>query len=102
MASDFRFVLGQDENGDERIVHLDQPLFVARVAETADDGRPIHPDEDADLLSGLVYSGDGFAICEVASIGELEPRDAAMLGDVLREAGAFVAALRGNEEDSED
>lgn len=95
MAGEFRFVLGQDEHGCERIVHLDSPMFVARVAEVGADGLPAYPDEDADLLSGLVYSGDGFALCEVTITTEIDPAEVAMLGALLREAGAFVAVLRG-------
>lgn len=87
----FNYVIGQNEHGDECVVHLDRPRFVARIAEVGEDGMPSHPDEDADLLSGLVFSGEGFAICELAM---LDHGDIAGLEQALREAGELVAALR--------
>ncbi len=90
------FVVGDDPEGDEFVVHLYHPIFVARIAETNDAGEAVHPDEDADTLHGLVFAGEGFCLCQVVAM-EPEGEDLSSLSGRLREAAKFVTALRDQE-----
>lgn len=85
-----KFVVGQDSNGSEFVVHLAEPKFVARIADVGDDGIAIYPDDDADVISGITYSGDGFVICQIVHLSG----PAADISAALVQAGKLVSALR--------
>lgn len=61
-------IYGQNDQGEAVVIHLAQPRLIMRVVEVDETGEALHPDEDADLLSGMTYSGEyhggQFMLCE--------------------------------------
>lgn len=62
--------LGGDGTRREYIVHTAAPRFVARIVAADDDGEPEPGEHPADTLSGVVYSSDGYLICEIEWIDD--------------------------------
>lgn len=61
--------LGLDGKRREYVVHLQPPRFVARVVACDDDGLPEPPERPADILTGMVYTGDvASAFASAASV----------------------------------
>jgi len=56
------------EQGREYVVHVKRPRFVARAIAVGDDGLPEPGEQPADILTGIVYSGDGYMIAEIVWI----------------------------------
>ena len=79
----------------EYLVHARPPRFIARVAATDEDGASAPAEAPADLLSGVVYSGDGFALCEIVWIDPAPSYPSAL-------AALMDAAADAVEEASED
>lgn len=67
-------IYGQNDNGEAVVIHLARPRLIMRVVEVDETGEALHPDEDADLLSGLTYAGEynggAFALCEGAKLDD--------------------------------
>ena len=84
------FIVGEASDGNEYLVKLTPPRFIARVAASDEDGLPEPQDADADFLSGLVYSGaDGLTVCEVKFLDETDQQE-----QFLMQGCEFLAELR--------
>ncbi len=65
--------VGGDGRTREYVVHLQAPRFVARIVACDEDGLPEAEELPADVVSGTVYSSDGYVLCEIEWIDEVVP-----------------------------
>jgi hypothetical protein len=91
-ASIGTLVFGDDDHGNSVVVRLAYPRLIARVVETDEDGLARHPDEAADLISGIVFSSRSaageFLLCEVQKLDDDSDFD---LQGALSAMAAFAA-----------
>ncbi len=83
------WILGDGASGREYLVHARAPRFIARVVETDDDGAAAATEAPADVLSGVVYSGDGFVLAEIVWI-DTPPSSPAALAALMDAAADAV------------
>ncbi|WP_395623374.1 hypothetical protein [Sphingomonas daechungensis] len=79
------------ENGHHReyIMHMQAPRFIARIVACDDDGLPEMGEQPADVISGTVYSSDGYVLAEIVWLDEPRP------GEVVQLLEAACNAIDG-------
>lgn len=85
-------IYGQNDKGESVVIYLGDPRLILRVVEVSESGEALYPDEDADLLSGICYSGEyeggQFMLCEGKKLDDDDNFD---VSETLRLMGAFAA-----------
>lgn len=94
-----KWILGEGMLADgelhEYLMHTGAPRFVARVVSMGEDDTPEAPDQDADLLSGIVAGGPGFVLCETVWIDPPPAREGleALFQEATEAASDLMDAL---------